>query len=118
MTGEKKAETPAATLQRSGEPELDTRRETLDAELARIRQDQATRDRKSQSGANNNGLAMAWRLGSEFVAGVLVGTAIGWLIDEWLGLRPWGMIIFLLLGFMAGMLNLLRSAGKLPPPGA
>ena len=97
---------------------LDGRRETLDAELARMRETRATKNRAQMSSEQNNGLAMAWRLGSEFVAGVLVGTAIGWLIDEWLGIRPWGMIIFLLLGFMAGMLNLLRSAGKLPPPGA
>ncbi|SFO07380.1 ATP synthase protein I [Cohaesibacter marisflavi] len=97
---------------------LDDRLGNLDAELAKMRESQATKNRAKMDSEQSNGLAMAWRLGSEFVAGVLVGTAIGWLIDEWLGIRPWGMIIFLLLGFLAGMLNLLRSAGKLPPPGA
>nr|WP_321458031.1 AtpZ/AtpI family protein [uncultured Cohaesibacter sp.] len=119
MTGKNITDNPGEPLLEDGEQKLDNRLETLDAELASIREGQATRARKQlDSEKSSNGLAMAWRLGSEFVAGVLVGTAIGWLIDEWLGVRPWGMIIFLLLGFMAGMLNLLRSAGKIPPPGA
>ena len=50
-------------------------------------------------------------MSSEFVAGVLVGAAIGWAIDYFAGTSPWGMIIFLLLGFCAGILNVLRSAG-------
>ncbi|WP_320143074.1 AtpZ/AtpI family protein [uncultured Cohaesibacter sp.] len=105
-------------MQGDEDHKLDDRLGNLDAELAKMRESQATKNRAKMDKEQSNGLAMAWRLGSEFVAGVLVGTAIGWLLDEWLGIRPWGMIIFLLLGFMAGMLNLLRSAGKLPPPGA
>jgi ATP synthase protein I len=45
------------------------------------------------------------------VAGVLVGALIGWLLDRWLGISPWGMIVFLLLGFAAGVLNVVRAAG-------
>jgi ATP synthase protein I len=45
------------------------------------------------------------------VAGVLVGAAIGWLLDRLLGISPWGLIVFLLLGFVAGVLNVMRSAG-------
>ena len=56
-------------------------------------------------------MAMALRLASEFVTGVLVGAALGWLLDKWLGTSPWGLIVFLLLGFAAGVLNVLRSAG-------
>ncbi len=98
--------------------ELDSRLEELDAKLAQMTQ-QGDQDQGAQqgNGANASGLAMAWRLGSEFIAGVFVGGAIGWLIDKWFGLAPWGMIIFILLGFMAGMLNMLRSAGKISPPG-
>ena len=36
---------------------------------------------------------------------------IGWLLDWWLGISPWGLIVFVLLGFAAGMLNVMRSAG-------
>jgi ATP synthase protein I len=41
----------------------------------------------------------------------VVGAGIGGLIDRWLGVSPWGLIVFLLLGFAAGVLNVMRSAG-------
>lgn len=62
------------------------------------------------------GFALAMRLSTEFVAGVLVGGGIGWLLDSWLGTSPWGLIVFLLLGFVAGVLNVLRAAGKVADP--
>ena len=61
-----------------------------------------------------SGYAKGFRLSSELVAGVLVGAGIGWLIDRLLGISPWGLIIFLLLGFAAGVLNVMRSAGVVP----
>ncbi|HKS84427.1 MAG TPA: AtpZ/AtpI family protein, partial [Pseudolabrys sp.] len=48
---------------------------------------------------------------TELVAGVLVGAAVGWLLDRWLGTSPWGLIVFFLLGFAAGVLNVMRAAG-------
>ena len=56
-------------------------------------------------------MALGFRLSSELVAGVLVGGGIGWALDRWLGISPWGLIVFLLLGFTAGVLNVMRSAG-------
>jgi len=56
-------------------------------------------------------MALGFRLSSELVAGVLVGGGIGWVLDRWLGISPWGLIVFLLLGFIAGVLNVMRSAG-------
>jgi ATP synthase protein I len=41
----------------------------------------------------------------------VVGAGLGWLIDRWLGISPWGLMLFLLLGFAAGVLNVMRSAG-------
>lgn len=58
-----------------------------------------------------SGMALGFRLSSELVAGVLVGGGIGWVLDRWLGISPWGLIVFLLLGFIAGVLNVMRSAG-------
>ena len=40
----------------------------------------------------------------------------GWLIDRLLGISPWGFIVFLLLGFVAGVLNVMRTAGVAPGP--
>ncbi|HMK71330.1 MAG TPA: AtpZ/AtpI family protein [Xanthobacteraceae bacterium] len=61
-----------------------------------------------------SGYARGFRLSSELVGGVLVGAGLGWLIDRLLGISPWGFIVFLLLGFAAGVLNVMRSAGVGP----
>src|SRR5579863_6782257 len=66
--------------------------------------------------ATASGYARGFRLSSELIAGVLVGAGLGWLIDRLLGISPWGFIIFLLLGFVAGVLNVMRSAGVVPGP--
>jgi ATP synthase protein I len=51
------------------------------------------------------------RLSSELVAGVLVGALLGWGIDRFLSTSPWGLMIFLMVGFAAGVMNVMRSAG-------
>lgn len=68
--------------------------------------------------AGRSGYALALRLASEFIAGVVVGAAIGWALDQVAGTSPWGLIVFLLLGFGAGTLNVVRAAGKLSPSGS
>jgi ATP synthase protein I len=72
-------------------------------------------DSSQDPGADSSAMARGLRLSSELVAGVLVGAGIGWLLDHWLGISPWGMIVFLLLGFAAGILNVIRAAGVIPP---
>jgi ATP synthase protein I len=62
-------------------------------------------------------LARGFRLSTELVAGVLVGAFFGWVLDRWLGISPWGMIVFLFLGFAAGVLNVVRAAGVSSGPG-
>ncbi len=63
------------------------------------------------TGNPQSGMAQALKLGSEFVAGVIVGFVIGYTIDKVFGSTPWGMIVFLLLGFAAGTLNVMRATG-------
>lgn len=65
----------------------------------------------SRAGADHSAYARGFRMSTELVAGVLVGAIIGWLLDRWLGISPWGLIVFLLLGFAAGVLNVMRAAG-------
>ncbi len=55
-------------------------------------------------------MALGFRLSSELVAGVVVGAAIGWGFDRLLSTSPFGLIVFLLLGFTAGVVNVVRSA--------
>lgn len=72
-------------------------------------------DDRSDSSAGR-GYGRAFRLSSEFISAILVGAAIGYLIDYFAGTAPWAMIVFLLLGFVAGILNVLRATGELAPP--
>ncbi len=67
--------------------------------------------------SNASAMARGLRLSSELVAGVLVGAVIGWSLDYWLRISPWGLIVFLLLGFAAGVLNVMRAAGVVAKPG-
>ena len=55
----------------------------------------------------------AFKLGTELVAAVGVGTIIGFILDSWFGTKPWLIIIFFFLGAAAGMLNVIRTAKKM-----
>jgi ATP synthase protein I len=59
-------------------------------------------------GAPGNVLRLAFRVTSEFVAAVMVGTAIGWGIDHVAGTSPVFLIVFLLMGSAAGFWNVYR----------
>ena len=61
---------------------------------------------------NNRGIFMgsAFRLGTELVAAVVVGTIIGFILDNWFDTKPWLIITFFFLGVIAGMLNVIRVA--------
>jgi ATP synthase protein I len=62
----------------------------------------------------SRGWAQAMRISSEFIAGILVGGGLGWLVDKAFGSSPFGLAAFLMLGFAAGVLNVLRATGQLP----
>ncbi len=55
----------------------------------------------------------AFKIGTELVAAVAVGTIIGFILDTWFGTKPWLLIIFFFLGAAAGMLNVIRAANRL-----
>ena len=69
-------------------------------------------DQKSNNNDNNKGLFMgsAFRLGTELVAAVVVGTIIGFILDSWFDTKPWLIIAFFFIGVIAGMLNVIRVA--------
>lgn len=92
------------------ERELRRRREALAAKLKTHESEEAA-ERTRGERSSLRGYAVAFRLSTELIAGVLVGALIGWLLDTFAGTSPWGMIVFVLLGFAAGVLNVLRSSG-------
>ncbi|RUY00818.1 AtpZ/AtpI family protein, partial [Mesorhizobium sp. M7A.F.Ca.CA.004.04.1.1] len=84
--------------------DLERRRRDLEASLATRRPGRLEGKDDAKAGSVA-GYGQALKLSSEFIAGVVVGAGIGWIIDRLAGTSPWGLIVFLLLGFGAGVLN-------------
>ena len=68
--------------------------------------------KKSLNENEKRGLFMgsAFRLGTELVAAVAVGTIIGFILDNWFDTKPWFIITFFFIGVIAGIMNVIRVA--------
>lgn len=106
-----KAEAKAEAGKANSETSLDDRLRKLEGHLAAkgVGEKSKKQEKNTENGSASMGQAM--KLSSEFIAGIVVGAGLGWFIDRVAGTSPWGLIIFLFLGFGAGTLNVLRSAG-------
>ena len=62
---------------------------------------------------STSGMGHAFKMSTELVAAVAVGTIIGFILDSWFDTKPWLIIIFFFLGSAAGMLNVIRTANKM-----
>ncbi len=58
-------------------------------------------------------LGNAFKLGTELIAAVIVGTIIGFILDNWFGTKPILIIIFFLFGAAAGITNVFRAAKRM-----
>ncbi|WP_373505908.1 AtpZ/AtpI family protein [Aestuariivirga sp.] len=94
--------------------ELSERLKDLEGRIAAERSEQAESAKPSEGLQGATGYAKGYRLASEFVAGTLVGALIGYGFDWLFGTLPIGLIVFLLLGFGAGILNMARAANRVP----
>ena len=68
--------------------------------------------KKSENGKNNNpsSIGIAFKLSTELVAAVAVGTIIGFIFDKTFDTKPWFILIFFFVGVVAGITNVIRSA--------
>jgi ATP synthase protein I len=103
----------------SDEAALSARLGSLDHRLSEIRDNRKIRTdqpgtESGDSAARASAMARGFRLSSELIAGVVVGAVIGWGFDRLLSTSPFGLIVFFLLGFVAGVVNVVRSAGVGP----
>lgn len=98
----------------SDEAALSARLRSLGTRLGQTRPRKPAGTDSGRPASDPSAIARGFRLSTELVAGVIVGAIIGWLLDRWLGISPWGLIVFLLLGFAAGVLNVMRAAGIAP----
>jgi len=72
-------------------------------------------EKQLQSDIEKKGSFMgsAFKLGTELVAAVVVGSIIGFILDSWFDTKPWLLLIFFFLGAAAGMLNVIRTANRM-----
>jgi ATP synthase protein I len=68
---------------------------------------------QSENEKRGSFMGNAFKLGTELVAAVAVGTIIGFILDSWFDTKPWLIIIFFFLGAAAGMLNVIRTANRM-----
>src|SRR4029077_14692061 len=103
----------------SDEAALSARLGSLDHWLSEIRDSRKIRTDQPGVGSGDgaakaSAMARGFRLSSEWIAGVVVGALLGWSFDRLLSTSPFGLIVFVLLGFVAGVVNVIRSAGVAP----
>ena len=91
--------------------DLSARLKSLDARISQASAHRAESEPRARPTSDTSAMGQAFRLSAEFVAGVAAGGILGWLVDRLFGTSPWGLIVCLILGFCAGMLNLMRAAG-------
>jgi ATP synthase protein I len=113
MTDEdgKGAAGPGRNESAKADADLNSRLKSLDAGLRRATDRQEDVARRESGRPDASGIGQAMRLSTEFIAAILVGGGAGWAFDKWLGTAPWGMIVLLMLGFGAGVMNVVRAAG-------
>tara|TARA_B100000700_G_scaffold258748_1_gene293211 strand:+ start:56 stop:340 length:285 start_codon:yes stop_codon:yes gene_type:complete len=68
---------------------------------------------KNNNENNRSFMGNAFKLGTELVSAVAVGTIIGFILDSWFDTKPWLIIIFFFLGSVAGIWNVIRAANKM-----
>ena len=117
--GTKDSEDGSGNKSSSDEAALSARLGSLDHRLSEIRGSREVRTDQPEAGSGDgaaraSAMARGFRLSSELIAGVVVGALIGWGFDRLLSTSPFGLIVFFLLGFAAGVVNVIRSAGVAP----
>ena len=65
---------------------------------------------KVSDNAPSSKLGIAFKMSTEMVAAVVVGTIIGFILDNWFGTKPWLILLFFFVGVIAGILNVVRTA--------
>ena len=70
------------------------------------------RHEKNES-SNVASFGKALKISTELVAAVVVGTTLGFILDNWFDTRPWLTIIFFFMGVTAGIMNVIKSAKSL-----
>jgi ATP synthase protein I len=75
-----------------------------------IAKDKLLKKNLKENNENRSSIGAAFKLSTELVSAVAVGTIIGFILDKTFGTKPWLIIIFFFVGVVAGIINVIRSA--------
>lgn len=92
------------------DPEEKERLDRLEARIRALKKAEAGNTAKRHQDEHHSQAHLAWRMVIELVAGLGIGFGIGYALDLWLGTMPIFLVLFILLGFAAGVRVMMRSA--------
>ena len=75
-----------------------------------IAKEKISRKNINNKNQNSSSIGAAFKLSTELVSAVAVGTIIGFILDKTFGTKPWLIIIFFFVGVIAGIINVIKSA--------
>ncbi|MBE6459114.1 MAG: AtpZ/AtpI family protein [Alphaproteobacteria bacterium] len=82
----------------------------LEEKIANVRSNEDLVRRESRDSEVSRAAKAGFRVGTELLSGVLVGAAVGYVLDGLFGLKPWLLVVFMFFGGAAGVVNVYRFA--------
>ena len=79
----------------------------------KIAKNKAKSRKSSKNTESSSSMGAAFKMSTELVSAVVVGTIIGFILDNWFGTKPWLILIFFFVGVIAGITNVVKSAKKM-----
>ena len=79
----------------------------------KIAKNKINKSNNIQKNQKTSSFGAAFKMSTELVAAVVVGTIIGFILDNWFGTKPWLILIFFFVGVIAGIMNVFKSAKKM-----
>ena len=76
----------------------------------KIAKDKISRKNSQKKVEPKSNIGTAFKMSTELVSAVVVGTIIGFILDNWFGTKPWLILIFFFVGVVAGIMNVIKSA--------
>ena len=76
----------------------------------KIAKDKLERNKVKKTDDKQSNFGQAFKMSTELVSAVVVGTIIGFILDKWFGTKPWLILIFFFVGVVAGITNVIKSA--------
>tara|TARA_B100001250_G_scaffold349509_1_gene320725 strand:- start:316 stop:591 length:276 start_codon:yes stop_codon:yes gene_type:complete len=79
----------------------------------KIAKNKAKSKKTLKSEGSSSSMGVAFKMSTELVSAVVVGTIIGFILDNWFGTKPWLILIFFFVGVIAGIMNVIKSAKRM-----